>query len=637
MADFFCDISAIGNEYQAYADTPTTWGVPQDGNGKAGPGHAAAVAIATIDVTGKSASGTGTIGVLGVTVSSTLNASGSALATAIANAINASTTAVSATYSALGRPLNRLVFARVDPGLNTRVQIMLRVAGADWNGMAPTQANISPAATISAFSGGANGPFAYLWNFNSAAFGLTGGDNAVPNYGIMTAKSQGIDDPTLTDPIHVRTRRAGSNLTLTHSSTAQVLGFICPSGASRSVIFDDGTIWTGDDGQFFIDTLNTAGSGGSSFSIRGHLRLVARKKYGFRWRHEGRVNGSLAFASSASVESWFENLHFEENPAATNVKGFGLATGILGGSSGLTTHIERGCRWTNKLPSTFSGSNGSGGAGKLRFIDGLFEFTAGVSGIVPWPTAGTAITIEFSRCKFKDINGLADPVLTAAVSGATVRQNTRIVFDQCEGVAPFTVTSTWGTGIEATVIWREPGEDNAHRVECGDFVSEWRPDANIPTLNSLLLSGTPWAYKVMLKEAFGLMMVRRPLNLAAKYRSATAIKNVDVEILVPSAETFDTSMLGIEVEYTDENDVVRLETGVTGMLERVLGTAPTISDSVASWTLNGLTGYLAKRLRLTTQYPIKSGTWVAVSVVSVGSLPGASNSTIYVEPMPVFS
>lgn len=138
MAEFYLDVSAVGNQYQTYADTPTTWGVPQDGNGKAATGGA--VAIATIDCNGATASGTGTVGVLGVTVSSTLNASGAALATAIVTAINASATAVGASFSAALQPLNRLVFARVNPGVSTEVQIMLRIAGTDWNGIAPTRA-----------------------------------------------------------------------------------------------------------------------------------------------------------------------------------------------------------------------------------------------------------------------------------------------------------------------------------------------------------------------------------------------------------------------------------------------------------------------------------------------------------------
>ena len=83
MADFYCDISAIGNEYQAYADTPTTWGVPQDGNGKAGPGHSAAVAIATIDCTSAAGDGAQTLSILGVSVSNTSTGSGATLAASL--------------------------------------------------------------------------------------------------------------------------------------------------------------------------------------------------------------------------------------------------------------------------------------------------------------------------------------------------------------------------------------------------------------------------------------------------------------------------------------------------------------------------------------------------------------------------
>ena len=140
MAEFYCDLSAIGAEYDPYADTPTTWAKPQDGNGKAGPGHSAAVAIGTIDCASASASGAGVLAVLGVTVSSTLTGSGATLAANIVAAINAATGATGSSYSALLLPLNRLVFARQMPGTPTLVQIMLRIAGADWNGFNHTTA-----------------------------------------------------------------------------------------------------------------------------------------------------------------------------------------------------------------------------------------------------------------------------------------------------------------------------------------------------------------------------------------------------------------------------------------------------------------------------------------------------------------
>ena len=96
MTDFFCDVSAIGNEYQAYNDTPT-WGagstdkpLPQDGNGLAGPGHSASVAIAVINCTSASASGAGQLFVMGQSISATLTGSGSTLASSIVTAINGS-------------------------------------------------------------------------------------------------------------------------------------------------------------------------------------------------------------------------------------------------------------------------------------------------------------------------------------------------------------------------------------------------------------------------------------------------------------------------------------------------------------------------------------------------------------------
>ena len=61
MARHYLDTSAPGNEYQAYAANMTIGGnsndypLPMDGNGKAGPGHSAAVARALIDCTSATA------------------------------------------------------------------------------------------------------------------------------------------------------------------------------------------------------------------------------------------------------------------------------------------------------------------------------------------------------------------------------------------------------------------------------------------------------------------------------------------------------------------------------------------------------------------------------------------------------
>jgi len=221
MAEFYCDISAIGAEYEAYSDTPTTWAKPQDGNGRAGPGHAAAVAIGTINCAAASASGAGTLAILGVTVSSTLTGAGATLAANIVTAINAASGAAGSTYSALLLPLNRLVFARQQPGTATMVQIMLRIAGSDWNGFTHTTAGTwATTPTMGAFAGGADGPFAYLYN-TTTVFGRAAGTTgtAGPGYGLFFVATGSVGDPGVNDVVHVRTRRSGSNLTAATWST----------------------------------------------------------------------------------------------------------------------------------------------------------------------------------------------------------------------------------------------------------------------------------------------------------------------------------------------------------------------------------------------------------------------------------
>jgi hypothetical protein len=246
MANFYLDVSAIGNEYQSYADIPATWGVPQDGNGLAGPGHSASVAIATISCNEASASGTGTLSVLGVTVSSSLNGTGSILATNIADAINASTTAVSASYCSATLGLKYLVYARVNPVLNTEVQIMLRIAGEDWNGITPAHTDITGLSVV-AFTGGANGPFAYWWN-TSTVFGKTLASNATTtSYGLLTQFSPGVLNPTADDVVFVRTSRGGVNLNAGYITTTNIWQ---QTAKSRTYVFDDGEVWAGDDGQY---------------------------------------------------------------------------------------------------------------------------------------------------------------------------------------------------------------------------------------------------------------------------------------------------------------------------------------------------------------------------------------------------
>lgn len=621
MADFYCDISAIGNEYQAYADTPTTWGVPQDGNGKAGPGHAAAVAIATIDVAGCSASGTGTIGVLGVTVSSTLNASGSALATAIVSAINASTTAVTATYSALLLPLNRLVFARVNPGLDTQVQIMLRIAGTDWVGFSPTQANISPAATISNFAGGANGPFAYLWSLTASVFGKT-----VLAYGIGPGKSSAVTEPALADPIHVRTRRSGADLTLPYTMSSPINFVICPTGSTRNYVFDDGTIWAGDDGQLSLAVSNTQNSGGIQLFGNGQSRIGARKKYGFRVTYTSTQSHSFGIGGGTG-DLEITNVHFEELNSGLTTVGI-LATGQ---SSTFNFLSFDGCKFTQRAGRSQASANSSGSLAWYRYLDcewDYYNLAAAPTGIIS--ATASSLRAEFINCRFIDRGGTYQ--LTNPISSLTTGSSNRILFENCSGVAPFGAAMATDAGQASRLAqFALPGAGRQFQTESYMATVGWAENQNIPTLTETLPDGvTPWALRCVLRDAPDATANRvlAEIMRLGLYVRSSVVATYTVQLLVPTGVAFLKARLGFLLCYIDTSDVVRHEETLIGLHD----TTTELDASTASWTMNGATGFTAKKLAVTTAYAVKSGTVVDALLVHRGRIPGGTNQVIYINP-----
>lgn len=617
MAEFYLDVSAIGNEYQAYADTPTTWGVPQDGNGKAGPGHTAAVAIATIDCNGASAAGTGTVGVLGVTVSSTLNDSGAALATAIVSAINASATAVSATYSAALLPLNKLVFARVNPVLSTEVQIMLRIAGTDWNGMTPTRANITGGG-VTAFTGGANGPFAYLCSTDTI-FGKT-----ARGYGLFTPlKVSAVLDPgALTDLIHCRTRRSGANLTvLMTDGTAYYNWSFTPTGAARQLLFDDGTLWSGDAGVLTLNVYAPSGYiGGGVLMGPGSSAFSIASRSGKRFRLYSDIRGNSSGHTLTGSQMTLEGIVIEESPQM--VTSLGMA-GFTNSNERVyvrnSTWIAKGAR---QLAATSNNPNGRIIYDQVDFE--YFGLSANISNIVNLNAGGAnGQVIRFTACSFKDRNGVysvVSPVLGNAGAPALVE------FDNCTGVDG--VASGWPGAIADSnrqLLWENFGPSRDWRVESGVWLAEWRVGQNFPTLTSLLPNGQPWSAKVLLRNSGIWGVPHKVLKLPGYYRDTTAARTITLELL--TSQALSRSQLGLMFAYIDNNDVVRYQSTLLSYGQQLL--APVnFGTSAKSWTLNGLTGQSAFKLELATEYPIKQGTEFVAWLVYTGAL--TSDQTVYV-------
>lgn len=637
MADFYLDTSAIGNEYEAYADTPTTWGVPQDGNGKAADASSAAVAIATIDVAGCSASGTGTIGIFGVTVSSTLNASGSALATAIASAINAATGAVTSIYSALLLPINRLVYARVNPGLNTQVQVMLRIAGADWVSFSPTQANITPAATISNFAGGADGPFAYLFN-TTAVFG-----KAALAYGIFTSTSSAITNPGADDVINVRTERSGTALSVSYAASSGGINIRTPASSNKNFLFDNGAIWIGDDGQFTITLDNTTASTDTNFSTGSgaRLALIAATKDGLLVKGKTVSPGYACFFGMSNNSGTFYayQVKFEQMVATGNgIRLYPYAVntyvtlhdchvllrtthGISANTTGLyDTHVSylgttfewQGIGANVASLITFSGnSSRASGANFVKVAGCKFIVDAGAYALAALISGGSNITTGEMKVVVENNIGLPNPSAGFGASG--------------------------NSGEDAVFIWRDQAT-GSFRHETPVVSSDWVSSnaSAYPTLYAVSRYGVPMGMRFSW-EAARLVNVWRYTAEAASistfYREASATKTCSIELLVPTAEIPYKSQIGLLLTYTDVDGNQRIEESFT---HRYDTTALADGVGTGSWTLNGVTGVSSKCLSVTTAYEIKINTEVSAKIILAGNAPTGTR-VIYLSPEVTFS
>lgn len=634
MAEFYFDASAIGNEYQDYADVPATWGMPQDGNGKAGPGHAAAVAVASISVAGCTASGTGTIGVFGVTVSSTLNASGAALATAIAAAINAASTPVSATFCAELLPLNRLVFARVNPVLSTQVQIMLRIAGTDWVSFSPTQANISPAATISNFAGGADGPFAYLMS-DQILFGRT-----ACSYGLWFGRSAGIADPGTSDMVHGRTARGGVNITASVTTNNKLMQW-----RSRNYLFDNGVIWPGENGAFKQFFSTNTGSEGYTFRLSTGCRVALDSAAPGKLVIECVAVNSFSgitfvggFQDNASFS--FRNSWFTE--AAGRSVNAGPPSFFLGGGSSFHTVDATGAlfrfRGATGLVFGIQGTSNSCTAFRGILNGAVVEIVSATATIGNMLTVGGdnptgSGTVSWVGGAVYDTNGVFScPTPVVAQAGSTFE----VLIDGVAGITnPSMSMAPSAVGFER-LWWNQPtGPNRGFRIERPNFSVDWKGDGTFPHCGAANLMGDLWSHRVTWNSVPSAWFAVTPIRMSHFYRSASAVKTITVELYMPNATTFYLDELQLTVTYIDNTNVPRSEVVGGIKARRFRNAPPTVDASTKVWTANGVASFSAKKIALTTSYPIAQNTEVTVALGLCASR--SPTLVFYVSPEPVLS
>lgn len=641
MAEFYCDISAVGNEYQAYADTSASWAVPQDGNGKAGFGHAAACPVA--EVTFAAVPTSGTISVYGVSVTLTgvlSAASTSAAATALAASINATTATTEAGVCQNLLPLNRFVFARVKPTDANTVQIMCRIAGADLNFSDNASARVTNTFNNSAmtspvdFAGGADGPFAYLYN-TTTVFGrspnLSG--SAAPAYGIFFNAAPGPTNPGMSDVVHLRTRRSGSNLA---QGTWQTTGTLNAFWRQRCYLADDGTVWSGDNGQLVVSFKTSGTSGNENFAaLSSQLSISARKKGGFVfeigsivWANVTLVpfrlstNSILSFTNCIARESsdnvgrmvvsGIASLTSNFRADLSNSKSEFRGTGKSVFQAGVSNSTNAYCVMNGHEVSVVAATGAIGPA---------FSFTgSGVNGI----------SLTWIGGSISDTNGVFK--CPNPISVSTVIDGIFIV----DGVSGITDASAGFVGSvtnKSRFIWNSPeGPNKAFRLETPQFLVDWKGDGTFPYAGSAAdLRGVNWSHRVTWTSIPSAQHSVAPLRLSKLYRAASAVRTVAMEMYVPDATTVRLDELLMTVSYVDSSDVQRVETVGASPLMQLLGTrAAALSAGSLSWTPNGVTGYSAKRLALTTSQPVKTGTEIMATLSLFASR--SPSMVFYVSP-----
>lgn len=641
MAEYYLDVSAVGNEYQAYAATPT-WGalatdkpLPMDGNGLGGPGHAAAVAIAEIKVNALPAD-TNTLVIAGAVITAkttvaaknqfAIGASISACVTNIVNLLNTygtgnnqcDATASSGASAAL-LPLPYFLFARVKPGTTDTVQIATRIAGSTLNQAINSSMGIShsgwgTAPTFTQFAGGADGPFAYLiWD--QTIFGKT-----IGTYGLFTLGNPATPSINVaTDVVHMRSKRGGSNLSVTfsHSTAGLTLTHL-----QCNYLADNGTVWAGDNGTLTLNVVNTYSSG-TPFSLNVNAsNQVNIASSGYRnfdvSVYATNANGGFMLfrinGTGASVS--FVRSGFLE---ALGNAGSGLWLCGAGGSAltGIRVDVTGSFLRSRSVARTYLSCVLASGGGIYFKANGLVHevvsATTNIGGFIGSTGVATGtVKVDYCGGAVYDTNGVyscATPLILNSVLA-----NLEAVIDNVAGIADVAsgITVTYPSRIK---LWWNQSEGPVRAFRCEDTgsVVDWKNDGTFPECGALNLQGDAWSQRVTWGAIPTFGSGFSAIKSTKFYRSAAAVKTLTLQLYVPNATTIYLDELDVVVRYIDSSGVSRNQAlGDVPLLQLLASGRTALSSSAKSWNANGVSSYSAKKLALTTDYAIKQNTEIAL-------------------------
>lgn len=571
MALRYCDHGS----YPAYAATPT-WGVPQEGDGLA-KGISTSAAIATIAFSALPTSGT--ISVMGVTITLTNVLSQATLATAcnnLASSINAMTTAVAAGISNAVPQLRNLIFARGPAGGAPAgtVQIMTRVGAVSLNYannvsniIATTFNNVTSTATDHQFAGATSGCYGYFSNEISIwPQALT-----TFQYGLISGTVRPLAGyPLAGDKLKIRSNKnmapvAGINTTV----------YIYNGGTTSNPTiweFDDGTEWPADGFEpKFIMQANIGSAGNLIFGAGIGNLIVRGKRYtdgsnNFILASSGTpsLSNALSFPIAAPPIQWnyctFDMCTY--SPSGTG----GILLGYGGGSQALANATSNflGCRFAHRRNTPFI-QLGNTNTYNTNFHDCTFANTGAVvknDGIINVPSASGVISL--TSCKFEDFI-IGSQICLVGVGSATssivacnvVMKDTK--WGNVSARGPYLATS-----VNASLVPYGQSFVAGSNIETEDFMLdtklgfvEWNSTRSQPTLNAKLQDAiTPMSYRFVSSTNANNISVFMPFEsprIAKKNTLPNGQRTITLEFCLEDNLVWDKSMFWFVFDYTDTN------------------------------------------------------------------------------------
>jgi hypothetical protein len=620
------------------------WGKPFDGDG-IGKTASTASAVASIDLAAHTAPAGATIVIGGAVLTCVASAAGvnqfnaGAGATLVANivaAINRTTNTVTTAINspATGWFQNKIqdtVYARVNPGDSTRLDIMTRAGSATYNNNANWRvlsSGLTGAAQIDAtFSGGESGCWGWLWMNGSisvqSATMFPSGKSPV-TVGVWSDNvSAGVRDAG--DVVNCRSNKRLLAVNKNDYFTV-ITGAMGTKDNPVTMLIDDGTVWP-EDGQYpTIDTVFDGGAyaisfGPSQFSYVHFLgQLYPNGAYSVNFYYAAVTGGNWPFQFMCGGPGTIVGVCLD---TSTSITGTGQ-TALVGGNQSNANHkfILKDCKLKSKGSSPYVSINHAGN--RVEAINLVIEHGSAAAahpGILYYQNSNGQVVLEAP--KFVGFVPGSQLLLTST-SGSQSQIHVRNA--DFGGVTLHGPVWALAAG-EATA---EYARHNTITSQYGQrefmldtrmgFV-EWNPARSFPTLNARLLDGvTPWSILAMPSTITGNLSTNAPLTLPRIGKINTlpdGIRTVRLEFAVEETIVWDMGDVTVLLQYQATDGSFVTEDSYDRFHSPLA-----VSDAVWSQESNGKVSFVnggiilhnKYYLAMTTKKAVKTNTEISATV-----------------------